>query len=115
MISLCRQERKVIRLTISDCVRAALLKGGKVQRELAEDWGISSLSAMGVKFSRGSWTANDLANVAEFTGGVLNIRYPDGHEIVIHPESRPRLRGKFKNAEKPGEEENQLPEKQTEE
>ena len=81
-------------MTISDCVRMALQKGGKQQKELAEAWGITSPQALGVKFNRGSWSVNDLANVAEFTGGVLNIKYPDGQEILIFPESAPKLRGK---------------------
>lgn len=81
-------------MTISDCVRMALQKGGHTQVEMAESWGITSPQALGVKFNRGSWSANDLANVAEFTGGVLNIKYPDGQEILIYPESKPKLRGK---------------------
>ena len=81
-------------MTISDCVRMALQKGGKQQKELVEAWGFTTPQALGVKFNRGSWSANDLANLAEFTGGVLNIRYPDGQEILIYPESKPKLKGK---------------------
>ena len=88
-------------MTISDCVRMALQKGGKQQKELGEAWGITSPQALGVKFNRGSWSANDLANVAEFSGGILNIKYPDGQEILIFPESKPKLRGK--NVSKPEE------------
>ena len=73
-------------MTISDCVRMALQKGGKQQKELAEAWGITSGQALGVKFNRGSWSANDLAKVAAFTGGKLLIRYPDGQEIQVLPE-----------------------------
>ena len=81
-------------MTISDCVRMALQKGGKQQKELAEAWGITSSQALGVKFNRGSWSGNDLANVAEFTGGRLAFIYPDGPQILIFPESAPKLRGK---------------------
>ena len=81
-------------MTISDTVRMALQKGGKQQRELAEDWGFTTPQALGVKFNRGSWSANDLANIAEYTGGQLVIRYPDGQDIIVFPESKPRLRGK---------------------
>ncbi len=81
-------------MTISDVVRLALQMGGKKQVELAEEWGFSTAQALGVKFNRGSWSANDLANVAEFTGGQLAIIYPDGQQIIVFPESKPRLRGK---------------------
>ena len=86
-------------MTISDCVRMALQKGGRTQVEMAEDWGFTTPQALGVKFNRGSWSANDLANVAEYTGGVLTIKYPDGQEILIYPESKPKLRGKNTKAE----------------
>ena len=86
-------------MTISDCVRMALQKGGKQQKELAEAWGFTTPQALGVKFNRGSWSANDLANIAEFTGGVLAIKYPDGQDILVFPESAPKLRGKNAQAE----------------
>ncbi len=87
-------------MTISDTVRILLQKGSKTQVELAEEWGIGSRQAMNTKFARGSWSANELANVAEFTGGRLIVRYPDGQEIIVFPESKPRLKGK--NAEPKG-------------
>ena len=86
-------------MKISDVVRMALLKGQKSQVDLVPVFNMSSPQALGNKFSRGSWSANDLANVAEFTGGVLNIKYPDGQEILIYPESKPKLRGKNAKAE----------------
>ena len=81
-------------MTISDTIRMALQKGGKKQVDLAAEWGIASGKAIGVKFARGSWSANELANVAEFTGGQLAIIYPDGQQIIVFPESKPKLRGK---------------------
>ena len=71
---------------MTDCVWMALRKAKRQQGELAEAWGYSSKQAIGNKFSRNSWSANDLAKIAEFTGGKLLIRYPDGQEILIPPE-----------------------------
>ena len=79
---------------ISDVVRMALLKAGMQQNELAKIWGISSRQAMNNKFARGSWSANDLANVAEITGGKLVIVYPDGQEFLVKPEAPPAPKGK---------------------
>ncbi len=74
-------------MTISDTVRMALIKSGRSQVELAERWGFTSRQSMNNKFSRGSWSANELANLAEFTGGKLLIRYPDGQEIPVNVET----------------------------
>ncbi len=73
-------------MKISDVVRMALLKGQKSQVDLVPVFNMSSPQALGNKFSRGSWSANDLAKVAAFTGGKLLIRYPDGQEIQVLPE-----------------------------
>ena len=74
-------------MKISDIVRMALIKGGKTQADLTTQWGYYSRQSMNNKFARGSWSANELANLAEFTGGKLLIRYPDGQEIIVEPES----------------------------
>ena len=73
-------------MSVTECVWMALRKANRQQGEMAEAWGFSSRQAMNNKFSRGSWSANDLAKVAEFTGGKLVIVYPDGQEILIPPE-----------------------------
>ena len=73
-------------LSISDYVWMALRKAKRQQGELAEAWGYSSKQAINNKFSRDSWSANDLAKLAEFTGGKLAIVYPDGQEILIPPQ-----------------------------
>ena len=73
-------------MTVSDCVWMALRKAKRQQGELAEAWGYSSKQAINNKFSRGSWSANDLVKIAAFTGGRLAIIYPDGQEILIPPE-----------------------------
>ena len=83
-------------MSITDCVWMALKKSNHNQIDLMKEWGIASRQAISNKFSRGSWSANELANLAEFTGGQLKIVYPDGIEILIRPESKPTLRGKNK-------------------
>ena len=79
-------------MTISDVVRTALQIGGKKQVELAEEWGYSNPRAISVKFNRGSWSANDLASIAEYTGGKLAILYPDGQQILVFPEYKPNMK-----------------------
>ncbi len=76
-------------MKISDVVRMALVKSQKTQVDLQKYFNLSSPSALGNKLLRGSWSANDLARVAEFTGGDLIIRYPDGTEIAVRPEEKP--------------------------
>ena len=74
-------------MKMSDTVRMILLKGNIAQGDLATQWGYVSKQSMNNKFSRGSWSANELANLAELTGGKLLVRYPDGQEIPVEPES----------------------------
>ena len=73
-------------MSMSEYVREALLKARRQQNELAEAWGYASRQAMNNKFSRGSWSAEELARIAQFTGGELKIVYPDGQEIRILPD-----------------------------
>lgn len=73
-------------MSISDTIRMALIKGGITQVALAQKMGIGSRQAMNNRFARGSWSADDLASIAELTGGKLIIRYPDGQEIPVTPE-----------------------------
>lgn len=75
-------------MSMTDYVWMALRKGKRLQTEMVKEWGFSSVQAMNNKFSRGSWSAEDLAHVAQFTGGVLKIAYPDGQEILILPEEK---------------------------
>ncbi len=73
-------------MKMSDVVRMALVKGQKKQVDLGNFLGMSSPAAMGNKLARDSWSADDLAKVAAFTGGKLVIQYPDGIEIPVMPE-----------------------------
>ena len=73
-------------MKVSDVIRMALVKAGKAQVDLMPVFDVSSRQAMNNKFARGSWSADDLAKVAAFTGGKLVIQYPDGFEIPVLPE-----------------------------
>lgn len=68
--------------TTSQRVKQALVGCGKRQVDMAEYFGISR-QAMSNKVARDSWSAYDLAKVAEFVGGKLAIIMPDGQQIVI--------------------------------
>ncbi|MGN1367513.1 MAG: hypothetical protein ACI4WX_01480 [Aristaeellaceae bacterium] len=72
-------------MSISNCVKMALAKAGKKQRDLADLYGCTKQS-MSTKFRRESWFGKDLAKVAEFTGGKLAFVYPDGQTIYIETE-----------------------------
>ncbi len=72
-------------MSISNCVKMALAKAGKKQRDLAALYECTKQS-MSTKFKRESWFGKDLAKVAEFTGGKLAFVYPDGQTIYIEPE-----------------------------
>ena len=83
-------------MSISDYVWMALKNGNKTQVSLMKEFGFASRQSMSNKFQKDSWTANDLARVAEFTGGKLVIMYPNGSNIVIEPAAAPE-----KKQEKP--------------
>jgi len=68
--------------TTSQRVKQALAGCGKRQVDMAEHFGISR-QAMSNKVARDSWSAYDLAKVAEFVGGTLAIIMPDGQEIAF--------------------------------
>lgn len=67
---------------VKTAVKMALLHSGKKQLELGERFGMSAASISNkVRYGRISW--DDLALIAEFTGGKLMIVYPDGEKITI--------------------------------
>ena len=61
-------------MKISDTVRMALAKGNKKNADLSRFLELSSPTVLNNKFVRGSWSADDLAKVAAFTGGRLVIQ-----------------------------------------
>ena len=78
-------ERMVLNMSVSDKVKGLLALSGKKQVELAETFGMSK-QTMGNKMTRNSWSARDLAKVAEFCGCKLAFIMPDGQTIYIDSE-----------------------------
>ena len=73
-------------MKISEVVRMALAKGKKKNADLSRFLGLSSPTVLNNKLVRDSWSADDLAKVAAFTGGRLVIQFPDGVDIPVMPE-----------------------------
>lgn len=72
--------------TASQAVKMALVKAGLKQKDLMTVFGESrSLQSINNKVRLDRWFANDLALVAEMTGGKLAFVYPDGQMFVIDP------------------------------
>ena len=69
-------------MAISDKVKGLLALCGKRQIDLADYFEMSK-QTMGNKMARGSWSARDLAKVAEFCGCKLVFVLPDGQQIII--------------------------------
>ena len=69
-------------MSVSNTVRMAISGKGMNQASLAKAWGVSS-AAIGNKFYRDSWSAEDLMKVAEITGGKLALIYPDGQQLLF--------------------------------
>lgn len=69
-------------MAISDKVKGLLALSGKKQIELADRFGMSK-QTMNNKMNRGSWSASDLARVADFCGCKLAFVLPDGQHIYL--------------------------------
>ena len=72
-------------MTVSDVVRMAIIKKGMSQADLAAVWGCS-YQAINKKFSRDTWTGDDLVKLAGITGGKLSLIYPDGQQLLFLPD-----------------------------
>ena len=72
-------------MALSDTVRMALAKRGMSQQDLADKWG-STRQAINNKFSRDSWSGDDLMKLARITGGKLAMIYPDGQQLLFLPD-----------------------------
>jgi len=59
---------------ITDKIKMAIKISGKTHKEFAEFLGMS-YSALNNKYSRGSFSAEDLIKVAEFTGSTLSFEF----------------------------------------
>lgn len=67
-------------MSITDKVKAAMTMKGKKNGELAEYLGITSQS-LSNKFNRGSFSAEDLIKIAEFTGSKLLLEFDNNNKI----------------------------------
>ncbi len=72
-------------MSVSDTVRMAMAKKGMNQADLAESWG-STRQGINNKFSRDSWSGDDLMKLAEITGAKLALVYPDGQQLYFLPD-----------------------------
>ena len=67
---------------ISNKLKSLMQYAGKKEVELASLYGIKSQS-MNNKFSRGSFSAEDLIRICDFCGATLTCTMPDGHTITL--------------------------------
>lgn len=67
-------------MSITDKVKAAMTMKGKKNSELAEYLGITSQS-LSNKFNRGSFSAEDLIKIAEFTESKLLLEFDASNKI----------------------------------
>ena len=72
-------------MSITDKVKAAMTIKGKKNSELAEYLGITNQS-LSNKFNRGSFSAEDLIKIADFTGSKLNFEFDDNNKISFSVE-----------------------------
>lgn len=69
-------------MPITDKVKAAMTVKGKKSNELAQYLGITNQS-LSNKFNRGSFSAEDLIKIADFTGAMLVLEFEDRNKIVF--------------------------------
>ena len=74
-------------MAVSDKVKCLLAVSGKRQIDLAAYFGMSK-QTMSNKMSRDSWSAKDLARVAEFCGCRVGFLLPDGQHIFVEAEGK---------------------------
>ena len=71
-------------MSASEKVKAVLSCCGKKQIELADYFGMKKQN-LNTKMQRGSWSADDLAKVAEFVGAKIGFILPNGTTIYLDP------------------------------
>ena len=76
-------------MSVSASVRMALSKANKRQISLGELWNTSP-QVISNKLRLERWTGEELTQVAAFTGGKLAFVYPDGQQILIDTEAKPK-------------------------
>lgn len=72
-------------MSVSDKVKGLLALSGKKQLDLAAHFSMSK-QTMSNKIARDSWSAKDLAKVAEFAGCKVGFVLPDGQHIFLEAE-----------------------------
>lgn len=73
---------------VSDAIRKAMKKAKLSQTRLGEIWGTTP-QVINNKMRLQRWTAEELAQVAGYTGGKLMFVFPDGEQIEIEPQADP--------------------------
>lgn len=69
-------------MSVTDKVRAAINISGKSNTELAAYLGISNQS-LSNKLSRGSFSAEDLIKIADFSGSTLLFEFAENQKIKL--------------------------------
>ena len=69
-------------MPITDKVKAAMVVRGKGNKELAQYLGITDQS-LSNKLNRGSFSAEDLIKIADFTEATLALEFDDGSKIAF--------------------------------
>lgn len=72
-------------MPITDKIKAAMAVRGKRNNELAQYLGITNQS-LSNKFNRGSFSAEDLIKIADFTGATLTLEFEDKNKISFSPD-----------------------------
>ena len=75
-------------MVVSDAIRKAMKKAKLSQTRLGEIWGTTP-QVINNKMRLQRWTAEELAQVAGYTGGKLMFVFPDGEQIEIEPQADP--------------------------
>ena len=75
---------------VSDTIRTVLAKAKRKQSDLGLRWN-TSRQAVSNKFYRDYWSADELVDIAKFTGCRLVFQFPDGVELPVDTDSAPRL------------------------
>ncbi|MCR5295262.1 MAG: hypothetical protein K6E30_08865 [Lachnospiraceae bacterium] len=73
---------------VSDAIRKAMKKAKLSQTRLGEIWDTTP-QVINNKMRLQRWTAEELAQVAGYTGGKLMFVFPDGEQIEIEPQADP--------------------------
>lgn len=76
-------------MSASNVVKGLLAIQGIKQLTLAEHFGMSK-QTMSNKFARNSWSAADLAKVANFCGCKLAFILPDGQQLALEEDGGPK-------------------------